>query len=99
MVKKEILLIAEHYLTLVKEFLDVEDAYLFGSHAHGSPREDSDIDIGIFTNKMPSDYFSVLKKLYSTRRKVNTLIEPHLLVSTKDNSGFDAEVRKGVRLH
>jgi len=79
--------------------MDVKSAYLFGSYVSGAPREDSDIDIGIFTDTMPPDYLGALKMLFRTRRSVDARIEPHLFVIGHDQSGFQTEVlEQGLRL-
>lgn len=96
--KTEVIVKAQDYLILVKAFLAIDSAYLFGSYAHGNARIHSDIDIGIFTNSSDENYFSVLKKLFATRRYVETLIEPHLFFTDNDTSGFHSEVKKGIKL-
>lgn len=98
MAETEAILKARTYLSIVKDFLDIESAYLFGSYATGSARNDSDIDIGIFTSTPVDDYFAVVKRLFSARRSVDTLIEPHLFVTDNDQSGFHEEVKKGIKL-
>jgi predicted nucleotidyltransferase len=98
MVETEAILKARAYLSIIKGFIQVESAYLFGSYATGSARSDSDIDIGIFTNAPVDDYFAVVKKLFTARRGVDTLIEPHLFITDNDASGFHEEVKKGIKL-
>lgn len=90
---------AEQYLGIIGSIVHVQSAYLFGSHAGGAPREDSDIDVGLFTESMPSDYLGTLKLLFRARRDVDPRIEPHLFVTGHDASGFQTEViSHGVRL-
>jgi predicted nucleotidyltransferase len=89
---------ARKYLSLVMAFQHVESAFLFGSYASGTATPESDIDIGIFIPSLEEDYFLLLKKLYTLRREVDTLIEPHVYINTIDRSGFQDEVKKGIRL-
>lgn len=98
MVKTEAILKANTYLSIIKGFLHVESAYLFGSYATGFARSDSDIDIGIFINTPVDDYFTMVKMLFKARRGVDTLIEPHLFITNNDTSGFQEEVKKGIKL-
>ncbi len=92
--KRKAVLIAKKYLSLIRGIVNYKSAFIFGSYIHGNPREDSDIDIGIFTEKLNDEYFNVLKKLYKARKKVDPRIEPHLFVSGCDSSGFNEEIRE-----
>lgn len=96
--KTEAVLKARAYLSIIKGFLHVESAYLFGSYATGYARSDSDIDIGIFIDAPVDDYFAVVKMLFKARRGVDPLIEPHLFIAGNDSSGFHEEVKKGIKL-
>ncbi|MBD3322520.1 MAG: nucleotidyltransferase domain-containing protein [Chitinivibrionales bacterium] len=89
---------AKVFVLMVNDVIPYNAAYLFGSHVSDRARDDSDIDVGIFTDAMPGDYFESLKRLYSLRRKVDTLIEPHLYITGHDESGFHEEVKKGISL-
>ncbi|HOO70144.1 MAG TPA: nucleotidyltransferase domain-containing protein [Spirochaetota bacterium] len=83
---------ARDYLNEISKILPYQKAYLFGSHALGFAREESDIDIGIFVQELNGDYLSVLKSLYKIRRQIDVRIEPHLFITGKDDSGFSEEV-------
>ena len=98
MVETEAILKARTYLSVIRGVISIESAYLFGSYATGSARSDSDIDIGIFTNAPIDDYFTIVKRLFSARRSVDALIEPHLFITDNDQSGFHEEVKKGIKL-
>lgn len=76
MVKKSIIDTAVRFLKQVPADLEVKKAYLFGSYAKGTEREDSDIDIAIVIGNM-SDFFATQMQLMRTRRKVDLRIEPH----------------------
>lgn len=79
--------------------MEVESAWIFGSYVTGTTYPDNDIDIGIFIYSVPDDYFTLLKKLYKSRRKIDTLIEPRLFVKGKDPIGFQKEIQKtGIRI-
>jgi predicted nucleotidyltransferase len=97
--KNEIILKAQQYVAAIKGIVNIESAWLFGSRAHGDSHADSDIDIGIFTNDISDNYFTLLKKLYKKRREIDPLIEPHLFIRGKDIIGFQEEILKtGIRI-
>ncbi len=97
--KDEIILKAKRYVEAIRGIVDVESAWVFGSCARGTAFPDSDIDIGIFTSGLTEDYFSLLKKLFKTRREIDALIEPHLFIAGKDVVGFQREIRTtGIKI-
>ncbi len=67
---------ARKYLKSLPLELDVRRAYIFGSHARGTQKEDSDIDIAVVLGKM-DDFFEVQMELFRRRRKIDLRIEPH----------------------
>jgi predicted nucleotidyltransferase len=69
--------IAKKYINFVKNMNpDVTDAYIFGSCAKGTIREDSDIDLAIIFRNL-SDSFDMQATLMKLRRQFDTRIEPH----------------------
>ena len=97
--KSKAIKIAKKYIAGIKKIVLPEKAYIFGSYAYGNQREDSDIDVGIFVNKIDGEYFDILKALYKARRGIDVRIEPHLFISGTDRTGFFEEVeRTGVLL-
>ena len=83
-------------LSEIISIVDFEKAVLFGSYAGGIPREESDIDIGIFVKSIDGDYLDTLKKLYRARRTIDVRIEPHFFITCNDLSGFSEEVENTV---
>ena len=67
---------ARKYLKSLPSELDVRRAYIFGSYAKGTQKEDSDIDIAVILGKM-DDYFEVQMELFRRRRRIDLRIEPH----------------------
>ena len=67
---------------------------LFGSYVNGNPHEDSDIDVGIVFNGFTGDWWRTAARLWRLRREVSFDIEPHLLDSANDKSGFVKHVFK-----
>ncbi len=77
-----------------RQSMDVRQVILFGSYAKGHARDESDIDVAVVTGAPASDWLEASAHLFKLRRDINLSIEPVLLDSTSDRSGFLAEIRK-----
>jgi len=78
-----------------------DKAVLFGSHAEGRAGEYSDIDVGLFVDRLDEteSLLAVLKSLYRLVLEVDVLIEPHVFIRSEDRTGFGAVVeREGIPL-
>jgi predicted nucleotidyltransferase len=75
--------IAERYAELLKEEIDVQCVYLFGSYVKGTNTKDSDIDILVVSDSFGDDVIEDRVKLMKIRRKVDYRIEPHPLRSSE----------------
>ena len=51
-------------------------AYIFGSYAKGTQKENSDIDIAVVLGHM-EDFFEVQMELFRRRRRIDLRIEPY----------------------
>lgn len=76
MVTESAVNIAKKYLSSLPVELDIRRAYLFGSYAKGTQREESDIDIAVVLGQM-DDFFEIQMELFRRRRKIDLRIEPH----------------------
>lgn len=56
--------------------------YLFGSHARGLARPDSDIDLAVFLDKDDIGGFEEDVELMRLRRDIDVRIEPHAFART-----------------
>lgn len=65
-----------------------EKIVLYGSYAKGTNHLESDIDVAIIVNKVEGSFLDKEAKLYKIRRGFDVNIEPILLESNKDRSGF-----------
>jgi len=83
---------SRRYASEVERYLQPQAVVLFGSHAKGTAHADSDIDIAVILNGFTGDYLEASKQLYRLRRNISADIEPVLLDSSHDESGFVAEV-------
>lgn len=74
----KILKIINHYLESLKtDGVKVEELILFGSHAKGTAKSWSDIDLAVVSKDFGKDSQSELVNLLNTRDKVSIDIEPH----------------------
>jgi len=73
---------------------------LFGSYANGNPHEYSDIDIAIIFDGFNGDWLNVSKDFWKITESISKWIEPVLLDSKSDKSGFaDHVLRTGECLY
>jgi predicted nucleotidyltransferase len=78
----------ERYVEAVKKEFSPSAVILFGSYVNGAPHEDSDVDVGIVFNGFTGDWLEASAKLWQLRHNISFDIEPHLLDTTQDKSGF-----------
>jgi len=90
--KATVMSMSRRYASEVERYLQPQAVILFGSHAKGTAHADSDIDIAVILNGFTGDYLETSKQLYRLRRNISADIEPVLLDSSHDESGFVAEV-------
>ena len=84
------------YQSLVKQSsfpMEIDKVYLFGSHAKGNPRKDSDIDVALVVNKWQGDYFDVIPPIWKLTEQVDYRIEPHVIVPEEDYAGLLDEIK------
>ena len=70
----------QKYIEKISQYYKIEAIILFGSYAKGTENEDSDIDIAIIS----SDFNDIIEdgaKLIGLTWKIDTRIEPHLILS------------------
>jgi len=61
---------------------------LYGSYVNGVPHEYSDIDIAIVYNGFDGNWLTVSKDFWKTTENISKWIEPVLLDTQEDKSGF-----------
>jgi predicted nucleotidyltransferase len=79
---------ATRYAEAVSKGFSPVAVILFGSYVNGTPNEDSDIDIGVLFNAFSGDWRKTNSRLWNIAYDVSWDIEPHLLDSAHDPSGF-----------
>ena len=92
--KTEVVEKLKRYKGLLLKEMSFDKMILFGSYVKENHREDSDIDVAIIVDKIDGDFFSTRPMLWRIRREVDDRIEPIILETTNDKSGFLAEVIK-----
>ncbi|MDO8585605.1 MAG: nucleotidyltransferase domain-containing protein [Armatimonadota bacterium] len=60
----------------------------------GAATEDSDIDVAVITNRPAHDWLEASAKLFRLRRDIDLAIEPVLIDTPIDGSGFLEEIRR-----
>ena len=89
---------AERYAERVAREYKPSAIVLYGSHAKGNAREDSDIDVAVIFDGFSGDWLKTSSQLWRLAEDISYDIEPVLLDSTKDKSGFVADVFKTGRV-
>jgi predicted nucleotidyltransferase len=92
--KREAIKIVKAYRSLLKDYFPLEKVYLFGSYAKETNREDSDIDVAVVVKQIDGDFFLINPLLWKLRRQIDDRIEPVLIESDFDDSGFLGEIQK-----
>ena len=82
------------YTLLLRDYIDFEKVYLFGSYALDNYRDDSDIDVAIVVKNIEDDFFSINPLLWKLRRQIDDRIEPIIIERDKDYAGFLTEIQK-----
>jgi predicted nucleotidyltransferase len=85
---------AKRYAGLVCKELSPCKVVLYGSLANGGFHENSDIDIAVIKNIMDDDYWELSKTINRLTRHIDSRIEPVLLNTGNDRSGFFSTIMK-----
>ena len=68
--------IKEYIGELERNRIPIEKAILFGSHAKGHAKAESDIDVALVSEVFSGDRFEDRQKIVPLRRKIDNRIEP-----------------------
>ena len=98
MAGNEAIRLAEEYAQAVVKEISPVAVILYGSHAKGTARPDSDLAIAVVVQDFRGDWLTASSKLWKLRRGISDDIEPILLDQADDPSGFVAEVYRTGRI-
>ena len=84
----------KQYVDAVTNEFSPSAIILFGSCLSGNMHKDSDIDIGIIFDGFNGDWKKTSSQLWRLCQGISFDIEPHLLDSKNDKSGFVKHVLK-----
>lgn len=84
----------EQYAKEVTKSFRPQAILLYGSYAKGNARDESDIDVAVVFNGYHGEWLKDSAMLWKLTREISDDIEPILLDSTQDPSGFVAEIFK-----
>jgi predicted nucleotidyltransferase len=92
--KKAVERAVSRYAEAVTRELSPAAIVLYGSYAKDTAHEDSDVDVAVIFDGFKGDWLKVSSSLWRLRRNISYDIEPILLDSQNDRSGFVANVYK-----
>lgn len=92
--KRTVINTVERYSDLVVKELSPAAVILYGSYVNGNAHENSDIDVAVIFNGFRGDWLAASSSLWRLRRGISFDIEPILLDSVHDKSGFVANILK-----
>jgi predicted nucleotidyltransferase len=84
----------QQYADAVAKELSPAAIILYGSYAKGNPHEDSDIDVAVIFDGFSGDWLKTSNRLWRLTEDISFYIEPILLDSTEDRSGFVRNIYK-----
>jgi predicted nucleotidyltransferase len=79
----------------------IDECWLYGSYAKGTPNKFSDIDVALVVEHLDDnyDFLQTEPLLWKLTRQVDNRIEPLLIARDTDYSGFLAEIeRTGIEV-
>lgn len=95
-------IVKEYVETLKDKGYIFSAVYLFGSYAKGQPRQWSDIDVAVVSDKLKRNRDKNENLLWHIRRQVDSMIEPHAFTKKDFQDWSDPMVREiratGIRI-
>ena len=92
--KESVVNTVKNYADIVIREFSPAAIVLYGSYAKGNAHEDSDIDVAVIFDGFTGDWLEAHSKLWRLRRNISFDIEPIMLDSTEDKSGFVQNIFK-----
>jgi len=92
--KETVVSIVEQYASVLRKEFSPTAIVLYGSYVNGTPHKDSDIDVAVIFDNFTGNRLKISSRLWHLTKDISLDIEPILLDSTKDRSGFVKHVYK-----
>ena len=96
--KTAVLDTVKRYADAVKKEFSPVAVVLFGSYVKGAANEESDIDVGVIFDGYTGDWLEASSQLWNLAYDISWDLEPHLLDTQRDKSGFVKHVFKTGQL-
>lgn len=74
--------------------MDTNSIFLYGSHVRGNAAQNSGIDISVIVDHIPGDYLDTISALWRLTNTIDDTIEPVLLMTSDNRSGFLETVQR-----
>lgn len=94
MLKRDAINLAMKYANIIKPNYQPDKIVLYGSYANDNANADSDIDIAVIYKTFNGDWLKTSTELWQIAFNVSSLIEPIILESENDKSGFVNDILK-----
>jgi len=69
-------IVTKYIEELEKNKIHIIEAFIFGSHAKGQTKPESDIDVALISDAFTGDRFEDRRKILPFRRKIDNRLEP-----------------------
>jgi len=69
-------IVTRYIQELEKNRIHIMEAFIFGSHAKGKTKPESDIDVALISDAFTGDRFEDRRRIVPFRRKIDSRIEP-----------------------
>lgn len=86
--KQETIDMVKRFSESVRKTFEPDMIILYGSYAKGTQTESSDIDVAVVVDRVEGDFLEQETLLYRMRWDIDDRIEPILVESSSDRSGF-----------
>lgn len=102
MVNEKIMNDVKFFVEQLKEDINIQSVYLFGSYAKARNEDYSDIDVAIVSNSFRGFVLADNETILSKTKNINRMIEPHpfrIEDFTKDNPFAKEIISTGIKIY
>ena len=96
--QEQVIKLVRTYKRAIRPLHKDAKVYLYGSYSKGTAREDSDIDVAVIVPHMEGNWFSIVPPLWTSARKVSSLIEPVIMEANEHSPLYDDVMRTGIAI-